>query len=142
MDYKVHGILQARITGVSSLSLLQGIFPTQGSNPGLPHCRRILYQLSHKPPKSEPFKNLSQTGLQFQESLADFFKAKGDCPLPAQFSRGIDWKAPRPRVGKYDEVVLDPALPRSVGAWGVRTALSKGSLCARTPSKGLKHYLA
>ena len=25
-----------------------GIFPTQGSNPGLPHCRRILYQLSHQ----------------------------------------------------------------------------------------------
>jgi len=34
--------------GVGSLSLLQRIFPTQGSNPGLPHCRRILYQLSHK----------------------------------------------------------------------------------------------
>ena len=34
--------------GVGSLSLLQGIFPTQGSNPGLPHCRRILYQLSHQ----------------------------------------------------------------------------------------------
>ena len=34
--------------GVDSLSLLQGIFPTQGSNPGLPHCRKILYQLSHK----------------------------------------------------------------------------------------------
>ena len=34
--------------GVSSFSLLQGIFPTQGSNPGLPHCRQILYQLSHK----------------------------------------------------------------------------------------------
>ena len=34
--------------GVGSLSLLQGIFPTQGSNPGLLHCRRILYQLSHK----------------------------------------------------------------------------------------------
>ena len=33
---------------MSSLSLLQGIFPTQRSNPGLPHCRRILYQLSHK----------------------------------------------------------------------------------------------
>ena len=32
----------------SSLSLLQGIFPTQGSNLGLLHCRRILYQLSHK----------------------------------------------------------------------------------------------
>ena len=35
-------------TGVGSLSLLQGIFPTQGPNPGLPHCRWILYQLSHR----------------------------------------------------------------------------------------------
>ena len=35
-------------TGVGSLSLFQGIFPTQGSNPGLPHCRQILYHLSHK----------------------------------------------------------------------------------------------
>ena len=35
-------------TGVCSLSLLQGIFPTQGSNPGLPHCRQIFYQLSNK----------------------------------------------------------------------------------------------
>ena len=34
--------------GLYSLALLRGIFPTQGSNPGLPHCRRILYQLSHK----------------------------------------------------------------------------------------------
>ena len=33
-------------TGVGSCSLLQGIFPTQGSNPGLPHCRQIFYQLS------------------------------------------------------------------------------------------------
>ena len=35
-------------TGVVSLSLLQGIFPTQESNHGLLHCRRIIYQLSHK----------------------------------------------------------------------------------------------
>ena len=35
-------------TGVGNLSLLQGIFPTQGSNPGLQHCRRILYKLSHQ----------------------------------------------------------------------------------------------
>ena len=35
-------------TGVGSLSLLQGIFPTQGSNPGPSHCRPILYQLSHR----------------------------------------------------------------------------------------------
>ena len=35
-------------TGVGSLSLLQGIFPTQGSNPGLPHRRQILYHPSHQ----------------------------------------------------------------------------------------------
>ena len=35
-------------TGVGSLSLLQWIVPTQGSNPGLPHCRRILCQLNYK----------------------------------------------------------------------------------------------
>ena len=49
MDYTVHGILQARILEwVASCSLLQGIFPFQGANPDLPHCRRILYQLSQK----------------------------------------------------------------------------------------------
>ena len=35
-------------TGVGSISFLQGIFPIQGSNPRLPHCRWILYQLSHQ----------------------------------------------------------------------------------------------
>ena len=42
-NYTVHGILRARILG---LSLLQGIIPIEESNPGLPHCRWILYQLS------------------------------------------------------------------------------------------------
>ena len=40
----VHGIFQAR---VDCHFLLQGIFPTQESNPGLPHCRQTLYRLSH-----------------------------------------------------------------------------------------------
>ena len=35
-------------TGVGCRAFFQGVFPTQGSNPGLPHCRWILYQLSHK----------------------------------------------------------------------------------------------
>ena len=43
----VHGILQARILEWVAFSFLQEIFPTQGSNPGLLHCMRILYQLSH-----------------------------------------------------------------------------------------------
>ena len=49
MDFTDRGILQVRILEwVGGLSFLQGIFPTQGLNPGLLHCRRILYQLSNK----------------------------------------------------------------------------------------------
>ena len=53
MDYSppgssVHGIFQARILEWVPISFLQGIFPTQGLNPGLRHSRQILYQLSHK----------------------------------------------------------------------------------------------
>ena len=40
-----------KTTGVGSLSLLQGIFPTQGSNSGLPYCGQILYQLE---PQGKP----------------------------------------------------------------------------------------
>ena len=53
-----HGLQPARLlcpwgspgksTGVGCHALLQGIFPTQGLNPGLPHCRWILYHLSHQ----------------------------------------------------------------------------------------------
>ena len=50
---RTHGVYspwnsQGQNTAVGSLSFLQGVFPTQGSNPGLPHCRQVLYQLSHK----------------------------------------------------------------------------------------------
>ena len=43
--------------GVGCHFLLQGIFPTQGSNPGLPNCRRTLYCLSHQG-KGNPLFNL------------------------------------------------------------------------------------
>ena len=53
MDYSlpvssVHGIFQARAPGVGCHFLIQGIFPTQGSNPGLQHWRQTLYRLSHQ----------------------------------------------------------------------------------------------
>ena len=44
----VHRDSPGKNTGGGCPAILQGIFPTQGSNPGLPHCRRILYQLSHQ----------------------------------------------------------------------------------------------
>ena len=44
----VRGDSPGKNTGVACHSLLQGMFPTQGSNPDVPHCRRILYHLSHR----------------------------------------------------------------------------------------------
>ena len=44
----VHGDSPGKSTRVGCYTLLQGIFPTQGSNPGLPHSRQILYCLSHQ----------------------------------------------------------------------------------------------
>ena len=44
----VHGDSPGKKTGVGCHALLQGIFPTQGPGPGLPHCRRVLYHLSHQ----------------------------------------------------------------------------------------------
>ena len=48
MDYTAHEFFQARILEWVAFPLLQGVFPTQGSNPGLSHCEQILYQLSHR----------------------------------------------------------------------------------------------
>ena len=58
----VHGDSSGKNAGVGGLALLPGIFPTQGWNPGLPHCRQILYQLTHKGRKSLKSKwNISKT---------------------------------------------------------------------------------
>ena len=51
MDYSFPGSSEnspGKYTGVGNHSLLQGTFQTQGSNPGLPHCRRVLSNLSHQ----------------------------------------------------------------------------------------------
>ena len=61
-------------TGVGSLSFLQGIFPSQGSNPGLLHCRRILSQLSHK--------GISSWGL---SALEHGFSSRGFLTCLSQF---------------------------------------------------------
>jgi len=53
MDYSpagssVHGDSPSKSTGVGCHAVLQGIFRTQGSKSGLPHCRQIFYHLSHQ----------------------------------------------------------------------------------------------
>ena len=57
MNYTVHGILQARILEWVAVPFSRGIFPTQGSNPGLPHCKWSLYRMSHKgSPRTRSFR--------------------------------------------------------------------------------------
>ena len=85
MDCTMHGILQGRI-----LSLLQGIFPTQGSNPGLLHCRQILYQLSLK-------------GSPYTISVS--------CFSWLDFKIRLSWKKKGKRTGAWDLELKDPALP-------------------------------
>ena len=60
-------------TAVGCHFLLQGIFPTQGSNPGLLHCRQILYHLSHQESYLSLTINLRNTFLQFFLSLRVVF---------------------------------------------------------------------
>ena len=47
-DSSVHGILQTRILEWVAISSSRGIFQTQGLNPGLLHCRQIVYPLSYQ----------------------------------------------------------------------------------------------
>ena len=75
-----HGLQPARLlhpwdppgknTGVGCYALLQGIFPTQGLNPGLLHCRQVLYHLSHQrsPPSSRGTSGLLRPGGRRQAS--------------------------------------------------------------------------
>ena len=63
IDCKVHGILQTRILEWVAVPFSRGVFPAQGPNPGLLHCRQILYQPRHEgspscgveTPKLRPF---------------------------------------------------------------------------------------
>ena len=75
-------------TGVGSCSLLQGVFPTQGSNPGLLHCRRILYQLSH------------QGSPRILEWVA--------CPFSSGSSWPKNWTGASCIVGGVDSLLTEP----------------------------------
>ena len=112
----VHGIFAGKSPGVGCHSLLQGIFPTQQSNPGLLHCRRILYLLhqgspgwcafiplfgSHKHPLCQaPCLRAARLGVRCKELTISWSKgssivSKGvqtqspDSPVRETSSRGV-----------------------------------------------------
>ena len=78
----VHGIPPGKNTGVGCHFLLQGIFPTQGLNPGLWHCRQILYQLSHQ----------GSLVAKAIDTKAKVRERESDLVFPITTAQGLWWK--------------------------------------------------
>ena len=81
-----HGILQARILEWVAFSLLQGIFPPQGSNPGLLPCTQILYPLSHQGSHSPSLSRLLMTCV---PRALNFLSLKGGLTLDSVSLPGL-----------------------------------------------------
>ena len=90
-------------TGVGSPSLLQRIFQTQGSNPGLPHCRRILYQLNHRGSHNgEQFKVRKSVRSHFLPgSIHRFLAIKKGCLFLVVISTQNKQKNYKPPSGRF-----------------------------------------
>ena len=95
---------QGKSTGVGCHFLLQGMFPTQGSNPGLSHCRQTLYCLSHQGSPCSPYwqvytKTLGKSeGTKFNKVFETFYKAKvikqhGNETKTDTWISGTEWRA-------------------------------------------------
>ena len=76
----VHGDSPGKNTRVSCHALLEGIFPSQGSNPGLLHCRQILYRLSHQGSLNNSIVKSSNL-LRLNSSLVDYLELEGIFPF-------------------------------------------------------------
>ena len=129
-------------TGVGSRSLLQGIFPTQGSNPGLLHCRRILYHLKREVAQSCPtlcesmdcvLPGLSVHGI-FQARVLESglpFPSPGDLP-----DTGIE---PRSPTLQADSLPVKPqGKPKNTGVGSL--SLLQWIFWTQESNWGLPHY--
>ena len=94
-------------TGVGCHSLLQGIFLTLGSNPGLPHCRWLLYHLSHQgSPQSESVSH------SFVSDSAALWTVAHQPILSMEFSRQEYWSGlPFPSSGDLPNWGIEPRCP-------------------------------
>ena len=122
-------------TGVGSLSLIQGIFPTQGSNPGLPHCRRALHQLSYKgsPRILEwvvyPFSSRSWVSWIARGFFTSWVIREALLPRTTLFNWLINLAALSLSWGMQDLLVLaHRLLVATCGTWFPHQGLNTGSL--------------
>ena len=86
MDCRLHRPWDSpgKNTGVGCHFLSQGIFPTQGSNPGLSHCRQTPYHLSHQGTPKSSFSSVQFTQSVMSDSLQphELQHARPPCPSP------------------------------------------------------------
>ena len=97
--------------GVGSLSLLQGIFPTQGLNPGLPYCRRIFLPAEPQgKPKNARVGESESEVTQSCQTLCD--PLDHQAPLSMGFSRQEYWNGlPFPSPGDLPDPGIEPRSP-------------------------------
>ena len=105
----VHGDSPGKNTGVSCHALLQEIFPIQGSNPGLLHCRWILYCLSHQ---GSPDVIISSVQLlSYVRLFATAWTVACQAPLSRGLSRQEYWNGlPFPSPGIFPIQESNPGL--------------------------------
>ena len=109
---------QGKSTGVGCHFLLQGIFPIQGLNPGLSHCRQTLYRLSHQ--QSPTIQNI-WTSLVAQ-------KVKPLSTMPETWVRSLGWEDSLEKEMATHSSTLalkipwteEPGRLQSMGLWRVR----------------------
>ena len=116
----------AQNTRVGSLPLLLGIFPTQESNPDLPHCRWILYQLSYEGSPLRPCEPM-------------------DCSLSSSSAHGIlqarilEWVFSRGSSQPRDQAQVSWTAGRSFTVWATREALPPGTHYTNTDTDKSSH---
>ena len=110
----VHGDSPGKNTAVGCHALLQGIFPTQGLNPGLPHCRQILYHLSHQGSPLAIIAAAAAKQLQSRPTLCDPMTAAHQAPPSLGFSRQEHCSGLPLAVNKPSRLVF-PLYSNSIG---------------------------
>ena len=133
----IHGDSPGKNTGVGCHALLQGIFPTQGLNPGILHCRQILYHLNHQ---RSPEYNDTSSLKKMQNRTSNFspqiwssiyllqlqkirdhpcyssfsHTTFNPCSIPSHFTSKRDLKPPHLTVGCLAATLVQPASVRPV----------------------------
>ena len=116
--------------GVGCHALLQGIFPTQGSNPGLPYCRQILHHLIH------------QGSSRIMEWVAYPFSSTTSQPRNQTGVSSIagelfpSWLPGKPQIQPWSSHALTsvPSLPSTLFHWWIEQSIYKQAI-ASEPNK-------